>query len=48
MKLLMEQWRVYINGVDEEEAFYRFLEKTFGKSAGLFGPQIEDVSGDIE
>jgi len=48
MKLLMEQWRGYINEAEEEEAFDRFLEKTFGKIAGLFGPQIEDEAGDIE
>ena len=52
MKLLMEQWRGYINEAEEEEAFDRFLEKTFGKIAGLFGDGLdastEDVSQEIE
>ena len=51
MKLLMEQWRGYINEA-EEEAFDRFLEKTFGKIAGLFGDGLgdstEEVSQEIE
>jgi hypothetical protein len=52
MKLLMEQWRGYINEAEEEEAFDRFLEKTFGKMAGLFGDGLdasaEEVSQEIE
>lgn len=52
MKLLMEQWRGYINEAEEEEAFDRFLEKTFGKIAGLFGDGLdasaEEVSQEIE
>jgi hypothetical protein len=48
----MEQWRGYINEAEEEEAFDRFLEKTFGKMAGLFGDGLdasaEEVSQEIE
>ena len=47
MKLLMEQWRGYINEAEEEEAFDRFLEKTFGKIAGLFGDGLEDKAQDV-
>ena len=46
MKLLMEQWRGYINEA-EEEAFDRFLEKTFGKIAGLFGDDVGDTTEEI-
>lgn len=52
MKLLMEQWRDYINEAEEEELFDRFLEKTFGKITGLFGDGLaasgEEVSQEIE
>ena len=47
MKLLMEQWRGYINEAEEEAAFDRFLEKTFGKIAGLFGDDVEDSAGEV-
>ncbi len=47
MKLLMEQWRGYINEAEEEEAFDRFLEKTFGKIAGLFGDGLDDSAEEV-
>jgi len=47
MKLLMEQWRGYINEAEEEEAFDRFVEKTFGKIAGLFGDGLEDSAQEV-
>ena len=48
MKLLMEQWRDYINEAEEEEAFDRFLEKLFGKVARLFGNEMKDASEEVE
>lgn len=47
MKLLMEQWRDYINEAEEEEAFDHFLEKTFEKVAALFGAQVDEATEEI-
>lgn len=47
MKLLMEQWRGYINEAEEEEAFDRFLEKTFEKIGTLFGGDMDDATDTV-
>ena len=48
MKLLMENWRDYLEEEADEAAFDSFLENLFNKISKLFGPKLEDEADEIE
>jgi len=48
MKLLMENWRDYLEEAEGEAAFDSFLETLFNKIAKLFGTEITDAAQEIE
>ena len=48
MKLLMENWRDYLEEAEGEAAFDSFLETLFNKIAKLFGTEITDDAQEIE
>tara|TARA_Y100000034_G_scaffold118171_1_gene158559 strand:- start:673 stop:1260 length:588 start_codon:yes stop_codon:yes gene_type:complete len=48
MKLLMENWRDYLEEAEGEAAFDSFLETLFNKIAKLFGTEIADDAQEIE
>ena len=48
MKLLMENWRDYLEEEADEAAFDSFLENLFNKISKLFGTEIKDDAEEIE
>ena len=44
MKLLMENWRGYLEEAEAEAEFDSFLDNLFNKIAKLFGAKLEDTS----
>jgi len=48
MKLLMENWRDYLEEEADEAAFDSFLENLFNKISKLFGTEIKDDAKEIE
>jgi len=48
MKLLMENWRDYLEEAEDEAAFDSFLENLFNKISKLFGPKLADEANEIE
>jgi len=47
MKLIMENWRGYIDEAEGEEDFDNFLDKVFSKVANVLGVEIEDTGDEI-